>query len=114
MSRGTVIDSMRVVAGLMFFPRGGSAQVARALAGELPGQGWDVTVVSGSLGDTTGDARRFYSGLDVRAVDFDAGDAPMHPSYEDRPGAPDGCFAAIDDGAYREHVAAWKVALEQA
>ncbi len=105
---------MRVLSGLLFFPRGGSAQVARALAGELPGHGWDVGVLSGSLGAGTGDARRFYSGLDVEAVDFDAGDAPMHPSYEDRAGAPDGCFACVDDGAYREQVAAWTVALERA
>jgi glycosyltransferase involved in cell wall biosynthesis len=105
---------MRVLSGLLFFPRGGSAQVTRSLAGELPGHGWDVTVLSGSLGSGIGDARGFYSGLDVRAVDFDGGDAPMHPSYEDRPGAPDGCFACVDDRAYREHVAAWALALEHA
>lgn len=105
---------MKVLSGLLFFPRGGSAQVTRALAGELPGHGWDATVLSGSLGSGTGDARAFYSGLDVHSVDFDAGDAPMHPSYEDRPGAPDGCFACVDDLAYREHVAAWALALERA
>lgn len=105
---------MKVLSGLLFFPRGGSAQVTRALAGELPGHGWDVTVLSGSLGSGAGDARGFYSGLDVRAVDFDAADAPMHPSYEDRPGAPDGCFACVDDLAYREQVAAWALALERA
>lgn len=105
---------MRVLSGLLFFPRGGSAQVARALAGELPGRGWDVTLLSGSLGGGRGDAREFYSGLDVRAVDFDAGDAPMHPSYEDRPDAPDGCFASVDGRAYREHVEAWALALERA
>lgn len=88
--------------------------MTRALAGELPGHGWDVTLLSGSLGSGTGDARNFYSGLDLRTVDFDAGDAPMHPSYEDRPGAPDGCFACIEDLAYREHVAAWTLALERA
>ena len=42
------------------------------------------------------------------------GDAPMHPSYEDRPGAPDPVFAAVDDGAYEAHVAAWCRALEGA
>ena len=105
---------MRVVSGLMFFPRGGSAQVARALAGELPSQGWDVTVVSGSSSAGSGDARAFYSGLDVRPVDFDAGDAPMHPSYEDRTDAVDECFARVGDGAYRDHVAAWARALERA
>ncbi len=97
----------------MFFPRGGSAHVARALAGALPSHGWDVTVVSGSL-PGLGDARDFYAGLDVRPVDFARGDAPMHPSYEDRPSAPDPVFAAVDDGAYEAHVAAWCRALEGA
>jgi glycosyltransferase involved in cell wall biosynthesis len=99
----------------MFFPRGGSAHVARALARELPACGWEVTIVSGSVaGGGVGDAQRFYAGLDVRAVDFAAGDAPMHPSYEDRPGAPDPVFAAVDDAGYERHVAAWAAALERA
>jgi glycosyltransferase involved in cell wall biosynthesis len=97
----------------MFFPRGGSAHVARALATALPAHGWDVTIVSGSL-PGHGDARAFYGGLDVRPVDFARGDAPMHPSYEDRPGAPDPVFAAVDDATYETHVAAWARALEQA
>jgi glycosyltransferase involved in cell wall biosynthesis len=97
----------------MFFPRGGSAHVARALARELPAHGCDVTVVSGSLAGR-GDAERFYEGCDVHAVRLDRGDAPMHPSYEDRPDAPDPVFAAVDDEAYEAHVAAWCRALEQA
>jgi hypothetical protein len=86
---------MRVVSALMFFPRGGSAHVARALARQLPATGWDVTVVSGSRRGA--DARAFYAGLDTVAVDFDAGDAPMQPSYEDRPGAPDRVFAKVSE-----------------
>jgi glycosyltransferase involved in cell wall biosynthesis len=97
----------------MFFPRGGSAHVARALARELPAHGCDVTVVSGSLAGR-GDAERFYEGCDVHAVRFDRGDAPMHPSYEDRADAPDRVFAALDDDAYEAHVAAWSRALEEA
>jgi glycosyltransferase involved in cell wall biosynthesis len=95
----------------MFFPRGGSAHVARALAGELPAHGWDVTLLSGSRAGL-GDATAFYAGLDVHAVDFDAGDAPMHPSYEDRAGAEDIVFAAIDDAGFAAHVAAWAGAME--
>ena len=99
----------------MFFPRGGSAHVARALAHELPAHRWDVTILSGSLsGGEVGDAERFYAGLDVQTVDFAAGDAPMHPSYEDRPGAPDPVFASLDDAACERHVAAWAAALERA
>ena len=98
----------------MFFPRGGSAHVARALAEELPAHGWDVTILSGSLGGRgVGDAERFYAGLDVHAVDFAAGDAPMHPSFEDRPGAADRVFAALGDEEYERHVAAWADALER-
>src|SRR4051794_41866147 len=86
----------------MFFPRGGSAHVIRSLATRLPGEGWDVTILSGSRRDCGGhgDARRFYRGLDVREGDFTqalaAGDPmdpprgapPVHPPFEDPPGAP--------------------------
>ena len=105
---------MRVLNGVFFFPRGGSAQVARALSRELPAHGWTVRVLSGSLPGGPGDAATFYSGLDLYAVDFAAGSAPMHPSYEDRPGAPDRCFALVDDAEYRAHVAAWEQALCEA
>src|SRR4051794_21986157 len=98
----------------MFFPRGGSSHVARALARALPAHGWDVTVVSGSLPGGRGDARRFYAGLDVVAVDFAAGDAPLHPSFEDRPDAPDPVFASVGDAAFDQHVDAWARALERA
>jgi glycosyltransferase involved in cell wall biosynthesis len=99
----------------MFFPRGGSAHVARALAEELPAAGWEVTILSGSLGGGgIGDAARFYAGLDLVTVDFTAGEAPMHPSYEDRPDAPDPVFAAVGDAAYERHVAAWAAALVRA
>jgi glycosyltransferase involved in cell wall biosynthesis len=101
----------------MFFPRGGSAHVARALATELPAHGWDVTLVTGSLRGGHGDATAFYDDLDVRPVDFGAGDAPMHPSYEDRGGrgsVRDGVFAAVDDEGFERHVAAWSAAFEAA
>ena len=97
----------------MFFPRGGSSHVARSLARELPGHGWDVTVLSGSRSGH-GDARRFYRELDVHTVDFDAPGVPMHPSYEDRADAPDPVFARVDDAAYDEHVAVWERAMRDA
>jgi len=98
----------------MFFPRGGSAHVARSLATELPAHGWDVTLVTGSLSDSHGDARAFFRDLDVRPVDFAAGDAPMHPSFEDRPGATDGVFAGVDEAGFERHVAAWSRAFAAA
>jgi glycosyltransferase involved in cell wall biosynthesis len=84
-----------------------------------------VTVVSGSLDrpGEPGDARAFYRGLDVRPVDMTAAlvardpmlaDPPLHPSYEDRPGAPDRVFAALDDAAFAHQTAAWAEALEAA
>ena len=110
--------------GLLFYPRGGSAQVTRSLARHLPSRGWDVTVLSGSLDeDGLTDARRFFDGLDVRVVDYTdaaaapdplAADPPMHPSYEDRSDAPDPVFARVDDAGFRRLVDAWVRELEAA
>jgi glycosyltransferase involved in cell wall biosynthesis len=89
-----------------------------------------VTLVSGSRSDL-GDhalAGSFYSGLDLRAVDFTpallsddpirfqgpAGTAPMHGSYEDRAGAEDPVLAALDDEAYELQVLAWTRELRRA
>ncbi|MGH2950408.1 MAG: glycosyltransferase family 4 protein, partial [Solirubrobacteraceae bacterium] len=110
---------------LAFFPRGGSAHVARSLARALGGAGWDVTVLSGSLArpGEHGNAREFYAGLDVRPLDMThalaapdpmRADPPMHPSYEDRPGAPDRVLAALDDDAFERQAAAWYGALRAA
>src|SRR5436190_10949390 len=38
-----------VCSALFFFPRGGSAQVTRALARALPETGWRMTLATGSL-----------------------------------------------------------------
>src|SRR3954452_13355368 len=111
--------------GLLFYPRGGSAHVARNLARCLPGLGWDVTIVSGSvtLPGHPGDAHHFYAPLDVRPVDMTramasrdpmAADPPFHPSYEDRAGAPDRVFAALDDEDAEHQVTAWCRALQSA
>ena len=111
--------------GLMFFPRGGSAQVVRYLAGSLPDAGWQPTIACGSLGPPgeQSNADTFFAGLDVRALDYTAAleapdplaaDPPLHPSYEDRPGAPDRVFAKVDDAAYERLVAAWTEHLNRA
>jgi glycosyltransferase involved in cell wall biosynthesis len=110
---------------LFFFPRGGSAQVARALCGSLPAAGWRVTLASGSVGSEGehGNAQSFFPGADVVVVDYSpagrmadplAAIVPFQPSYEDRPGAPDRVFAMVDDGAYERLVAAWGEALGRA
>ena len=115
----------RVLMGLLFFPRGGSAHVARNLATALPGAGWEASILSGSLSlpGRPGDARAFYRGLDLHAVDFTAAldaddpllaDPPFHPSFEDRPGAPDRVFASLDDDVAEHLTAAWARALTAA
>ena len=104
--------------------------MTRALARELVGRDWEVTIVSGSRSDlgADGDAREFYAGLDVEAVDFTPalqsadplrfdgpeGTGPMQPSFESRPGAPDRVFAELDDLTYERQVRAWSAALERA
>src|SRR5687767_3958446 len=115
----------RAVMALLFFPRGGSSQVARYVSRALPDAGWDVTLVSGSLGEEgePSHAPTFFSGLDVVPVDFTSaldlddplmGDPPFHPSYEDRPGAPDVVFGRVDDERFERQVEAWTRALEEA
>src|SRR5581483_2241035 len=69
------------------------------------------------------DAEHFY-GDAVQAADFSAAVAsgdpmrydgpPLHPSYEDRPGAPDRVFAALDDLEYERQVRAWCDQLDRA
>jgi len=108
--------------GLIFFPRGGSAHVARNLAAALPAAGWAPSLVSGSV-RPDGDARAFYAGLDVHPVDMTlalaapdplAADPPLHPSYEDRPGAPDRWMARMTDRELEHAVATWARALDGA
>ena len=108
----------RALLALIFFPRGGSAQVARYLAGALPAAGWEATIACGSLGPVGEEshAAGFYGGLDVRPLDYTfAGqspdplraDPPFQPSYEDREGAPDRIFASVDDRDYERLVETW-------
>ena len=96
---------------LAFFPRGGSAHVARNLARQLPA----VRIVSGSVAHAR--AGEFYDGLDVVPVEMSdsvTGDPPLHPSYEDRPGAADRVFASLDDSEYEHQVEAWCEILDEA
>jgi glycosyltransferase involved in cell wall biosynthesis len=111
---------------LMFFPRGGSAQVARYVARALPGAGWDVTLVAGSLGDSSeaSNAEVFFQGVeDLRPVDYTearsapdplASETPFQPSFEDREDAPDRVFAAVSDEDYERLVSFWEGVLRDA
>ena len=115
--------------GLLFYPRGGSAQVVRYLAGALNDAGWHAAVCCGSLGPPGADtnAATFFRGLDVRSLDFGPAlaavarggdpldnDPPLHPSYEDRVGAPDRVFAAVEPRLLERQVAAWTRVLAAA
>jgi glycosyltransferase involved in cell wall biosynthesis len=118
----------RLISAIMFSPRGGSAHVTRALLRQLGERGWTVTVVSGSRSDDGGDADAefFYRGIDVRAVDFSpalheadplrppADIFPMHPSFEQRPGAPDAVFTLLDDADFERQAEAWAAELAAA
>jgi glycosyltransferase involved in cell wall biosynthesis len=120
----------RLLMGIYFYPRGGSAHSARASARELGANGFEVTLLSGSRSDLGEDSRadRFYAGLDLRALDFTpairsadplryrgpAGTAPIHGSYEDRPGAPDRVLASLDEAAFEPQVEAWAEAMAAA
>ena len=127
----SISDSIeKVLIGIYFYPRGGSAGATRALARRLEVQGLDVTLLSGSRTDlgATSDADHFYRGLDVRAVDFTPalrasaplhfagppGTAPMHGSFEDRPAAPDAVLASLDEEELELQVEAWSRELRDA
>lgn len=113
----------RVVMGLVFFPRGGSAQVTRYLAAALADAGRSVSLVTGSLG-APGEgthAPTFFAGIDVHHLDytaavkeFEAGASavaapvPMHASFEDREHAPDVVLAAVDPALAEHQSSAWE------
>ncbi len=122
--------ALRVLSAIMFYPRGGSSHAARALSQGLRKQGCSVTLIAGSRSDLGphSDAIAFYGSENVRPVRFDAalrsnnptryegppGSVPMHPSFEDRPGAPDRVFAALGDLDYERQVRAWSRELARA
>ncbi len=116
--------------GFYFYPRGGSAHVCRSVARELGRNGVEVTLLAGSRSDLgeVALASAFYDGLDLRAVDFTPAvrspdplryvggpwTAPIHGSYEDRPGAVDPVLARLDDEEFELQVEAWAAALAAA
>lgn len=112
----------RVAMGLLFYPRGGSAQVALYLAGALEKAGWGTELLCGSLGPEgeRTNAATFFPGMDVHAASYDAAleaaragrdpiaePFPLHPSFEDRPDAPDRVFAAVSPELGDHLVDAW-------
>jgi glycosyltransferase involved in cell wall biosynthesis len=108
--------------GLLFYPRGGSALVAGYLSRALAAEGWHVTLACGSLGEAgaLGNAATFFTGIETVPAAYDDAVArwrrgedpmdapfPMHPSYEEREGAPDRSFTRVSPDQGERIVAAW-------
>jgi glycosyltransferase involved in cell wall biosynthesis len=112
--------------GLIFYPRGGSAQVVRYLVAALEREGWRTDLACGSLGEPgeRTHAASFFAPLRPRVADYGpamaaaaagrdpiAEPVPLHPSYEDRPGATDRIFTAVAPGLGEHLRAAWEPLL---
>ena len=110
---------------VVFYPRGGSAHVARYLSRALIDAGHQVHLVTGSLndGDPEHAAAVFYSGIPHTAVDYTEAwlafargenphsselDVPFHPSYEDKPGVADRVFYKINRDEQRGMLRCWR------
>jgi glycosyltransferase involved in cell wall biosynthesis len=117
------IANPNLLMGFYFFPRGGSAQVARYLCRALVGCRWEPTLFTGSMGAIaqSSNAHRFFSGIRCQSLDYSSalahwragGDAmaaavPMHASYEDKTGVPDRIFFDLDNAAFDRQVRCWK------
>jgi len=123
-------EPTKLLIGIYFYPRGGSAHATRALGRELGRNGVEVTLLAGSRSDLgeAALASSFYEGLDLSAVDFTpalrsadplrhaggTGTAPMHGSYEDRPDAADPVLASLGDEEFELQVDAWARSMSAA
>jgi glycosyltransferase involved in cell wall biosynthesis len=114
--------NLNLTMGFYFFPRGGSAQVARYLCRALMGTRWKPTVMSGSMGTPTdtSSAGRFFDGVPCESLDYSparadwrsgrdamGGTVPMPGSYEDKPGVPDRIIVDLDNDAFDRQVDSW-------
>jgi D-inositol-3-phosphate glycosyltransferase len=112
--------------GILFYPRGGSAQVVRYLSRALEAAGWGTCIATGSLGDATEASHgpSFYGRDDLVLADFtearqcflegrDPLEAPVpfHPSYEDRPEVPDRSFARVSPELAEHQAESWRLRL---
>ena len=120
---------MKILMSLLFYPRGGSAQVARYLSRALIELGHDVLLITGTLhdGDPQHDANVFFAGIPLTLVDYtdawrgfeqgedplsDEWDIPFHPSYEDKSGVPDRVFYKLTDAEYAAQLRCWTGVFE--
>ncbi len=120
---------MKILMSLIFYPRGGSAQVARYLSRALIELGHDVHLITGTLrdGDAQHDANVFFAGVPLTLVDYtdawrgfergedplsDEWEIPFHPSYEDKSGVPDRVFYKLTDAEYAAQLRCWTGVFE--
>ena len=63
---------MKILMSLIFYPRGGSAQVARYLSRALTELGHEVRLITGTLldGDPQHDAKVFFGEIPLTLVDY--------------------------------------------
>src|SRR3954451_8556620 len=109
--------------GLLFFPRGGSAYVARYLSSALMAADWSVELVTGSLGKPGDEthAPTFFAGTAVQFLDYThavgtfamggsaiAAAVPIHPSSENRADARYVLSAAVPPTQAEHLAAAWE------
>lgn len=112
----------RLVMGLQFYPRGGSAFVARYLLDTFAERGWAPTLVTGSLGAAGAmtHADTFFGDVDIVAADYTAAQRafetgedlhaaapPIHWSYEDAGDVADRILASIPPRPAHRYVDPW-------
>ena len=120
---------MKILMSHIFYPRGGSAQVARYLSRALIELGHEVRLITGTLhdGDPQHDANVFFEDIPLTVVDYtnawrgfeqgedplsDEWKVPFHPSYEDKPGVPDRVFYKLTDAEYAALLRCWTGVFE--
>ena len=120
---------MKILMSHIFYPRGGSAQVARYLSRALIDLGHEVRLITGTLhdGDPQHDANVFFEDIPLTVVDYtnawrgfeqgedplsDKWKVPFHPSYEDKPGVPDRVFYKLTDAEYAALLRCWTGVFE--
>ncbi len=120
---------MKILMSLIFYPRGGSAQVARYLSRALIELGHEVRLITGTLhdGDSQHDANVFFGDIPLALVDYtdawrgfeqgedplsDKWEIPFHPSYEDKTGVPDRVFYKLTAAEYAALLRCWTRVFE--
>ena len=121
---------MKILMSLIFYPRGGSAQVARYLSQALIELGHEVRLITGTLrdGDPQHDADVFFGEIPLTLVDYtdawrgfergedplsDEWEVPFHPSYEDKSGVPDRVFYKLTGAEYTALLRCWTGVFEE-